>query len=48
MLSKVVIKNYKSYFDFSLYLNLDLNIIVGGNEAGKSTLLETINLVLAC
>ncbi|MEE3953494.1 ATP-dependent nuclease [Peribacillus frigoritolerans] len=48
MLSKIVIKNYKSYIDFSLDFNQDINIIVGDNEAGKSTLLEAINLVLTC
>ncbi|MFS0600880.1 ATP-dependent nuclease [Peribacillus frigoritolerans] len=48
MLSKVVIKNFKSYEDFSLDFNPDINIIVGDNEAGKSTLLEAINLVLTC
>ncbi|MET3698384.1 predicted ATP-dependent endonuclease of OLD family [Bacillus oleivorans] len=46
MLSKIVIKNFKSYRDFSLSLHQDINIIVGDNEAGKSTLLEAINLVL--
>src|SRR4051812_30372700 len=46
MLSKIVIKNYKSYSDFSLDFNQDKNIIVGDNDAGKSTILEAINLVL--
>jgi putative ATP-dependent endonuclease of the OLD family len=48
MLSKVVIKNYKSYIDFSLDFNQDVNIIVGDNDAGKTTILEAINLVLTC
>jgi putative ATP-dependent endonuclease of the OLD family len=48
MLSKVVIKNFKSYGVFSIDFNPDLNIIVGDNDAGKSTLLEAINLVLTC
>lgn len=46
MINKVIIKNYKSYEDFELNLNPDLNIIIGDNEAGKSTLLEAINLAL--
>ncbi|MFS0824805.1 ATP-dependent nuclease [Bacillus sp. 1P02SD] len=48
MLSKVVLKNYKSYMDFSLDFNTDVNIIIGDNDSGKSTLLEAINLVLTC
>ena len=46
MIKKLKIKNYKSYEDFELNLNPDLNIIIGDNEAGKSTLLEAINLAL--
>lgn len=46
MINKLKIKNYKSYEDFELNLNPDLNIIIGDNEAGKSTLLEAVNLVL--
>src|ERR1700758_676857 len=46
MLQKIIIKNFKCPRDFSLEFNADINIIVGDNEAGKSTLLEAINLVL--
>ncbi|WP_099022963.1 ATP-dependent nuclease [Mycolicibacterium palauense] len=46
MLQKIVIKNFKCYETFSLDFNADINIIVGDNEAGKSTLLEAINLAL--
>lgn len=46
MINKLKIKNYKSFVDFELNLNSDLNIIIGDNEAGKSTLLEAINLAL--
>ncbi|WP_144614456.1 ATP-dependent endonuclease [Bacillus cereus] len=46
-LKKIVIQNFKSYRDFSMCFNDDINIIVGDNEAGKSTLLESINLVLS-
>ncbi|AHC24712.1 MULTISPECIES: ATP-dependent nuclease [Mycobacteriaceae] len=46
MLQRIVIKNFKSYETFGLDFNEDINIIVGDNEAGKSTLLEAINLVL--
>lgn len=43
---KVIIQNFKTLRNFEITLNKELNIIVGDNEAGKSTLLEAINLVL--
>lgn len=45
-IKKVKIKNYKLFQDFTMSFNDDLNIIVGDNEAGKSTLLEAIGLAL--
>jgi len=45
-IEKIVIQNFKSLDKFEIKLNKELNIIVGDNEAGKSTLLEAINLVL--
>jgi AAA15 family ATPase/GTPase len=46
MITKIHIENYKIFQDFTLPLNKDLNIIVGNNETGKSTILEAINLAL--
>lgn len=47
VIDKVVIQNFKGFKDeFTIDLNEGLNIIVGDNEAGKSTILEAINLVL--
>jgi putative ATP-dependent endonuclease of OLD family len=47
VIDKVVIQNFKGFKDkFTLDLNSGLNIIVGDNEAGKSTILEAINLAL--
>lgn len=46
MLQKIIVENFKCYEAFRLDFNEDINIIVGDNEAGKSTLLEAINLVL--
>jgi putative ATP-dependent endonuclease of the OLD family len=46
-LSKVNIENYKCFKgQFSASFNQGINIIVGDNEAGKSTILEAINLAL--
>lgn len=44
---KVVIKNYKKFKDFSIEFNSKVNIIVGNNEEGKSTILEAIHLALS-
>ena len=46
MIKRIVIKNFKIFDSFELNLNPDLNIIVGDNETGKSTLLEAICLAL--
>lgn len=46
MLKKIVIKNYKVFRNFALDLNQGVNVIVGDNDAGKSNLLEAINLAL--
>ncbi|HRN70012.1 MAG TPA: AAA family ATPase [Candidatus Woesebacteria bacterium] len=47
-LIKVVIKNFKCFQgEFSLDLESGLNILVGDNEAGKSTILEAIHLALS-
>lgn len=46
MIKRIVIKNYKIFQDFELELNDSFNILVGDNEAGKSTILEAINLAL--
>ena len=46
MLRKVLIKNYRAFRDWTLEFSRGVNIIVGSNDAGKSTLLEAINLAL--
>lgn len=46
MLKKIIIKNYKAFREFSLDLSPGMNVIVGDNDAGKSTLLEALNLAL--
>ncbi|MFH0989857.1 MAG: AAA family ATPase [bacterium] len=45
---KAIISNFKCFEgDFSIEFNKNLNIIVGINETGKSTILEAINLALS-
>lgn len=43
-IEKIKIQNYKIFQNFSMSFNDDLNIIVGDNETGKSTLLEAVHL----
>ena len=45
-ITKVVIKNYRCLRGCTANLNDKLNVIVGNNECGKSTLLEAIHLTL--
>lgn len=46
MISKVILKNFRRFEAAEIEFGSDLNVIVGDNEAGKSTLLEAINLGL--
>lgn len=46
-IAKVHIENFKSFKgSFKLTLNKGVNILVGNNEAGKSTIIEAIHLAL--
>ena len=42
MIKGIVIKNFRIFETFKLLLNDDLNLLVGDNEAGKSTILEAM------
>jgi putative ATP-dependent endonuclease of OLD family len=46
VLRKVLIKNYRTFKDFELGLRPGVNVLIGDNDAGKSTLFEAINLAL--
>lgn len=47
-ITKIIIENFKCFEGrFPLELNKGLNILVGDNEAGKSTILEAIHLALS-
>ena len=48
LIEKITIKNFKCFNNqFTLKLNKGLNILVGDNETGKSTILEAIHLALS-
>lgn len=46
MISKVVLKNFRRFDAAEIEFGSGLSVLVGDNEAGKSTLLEAINLGL--
>ncbi len=46
MIRKVAIRNYRLFREFNLEFSPGINILVGNNDTGKSTLIEAINLVL--
>jgi putative ATP-dependent endonuclease of OLD family len=46
MIQKIMIQNYRTFKTFELNFQTGMNIIVGDNDAGKSTLLEAIDLAL--
>lgn len=45
-INKVKIINYRCYKTFTIGLEQKMNIVVGDNEAGKSTILEAVNLAM--
>lgn len=45
-IDRIKIHNFKCFKDFELQLNSGLNILVGNNETGKSTILEAIHIAL--
>lgn len=45
-IDRLVILNYKKFTNFEIEFHEGLNIIVGNNDEGKSTILEAINLAL--
>lgn len=46
-ITRVIVSNYRCLKAADVRLNPELNILVGGNECGKSTLLEAIYLALS-
>ena len=46
-IKKIKIHNFKKFKDLEIKCNSDLNLLIGDNEAGKSTILQAIDLVLS-
>ncbi|MFK5275543.1 AAA family ATPase, partial [Lactococcus lactis] len=45
-LEKIIIKGFKKFTDYDVQFNNNMNVLIGENEAGKSTIIEAIDLVL--
>ena len=45
-ITKVVLRNFKKFEKLDLRLNPDLNVLLGDNEAGKSSVLLAIDLAV--
>ena len=46
MIERIIVKGYRCFDRLDLAPNPGMNIIVGDNESGKSTLLEAVSLGL--
>lgn len=46
-INKMVLHNFRKFTDYEINFNEEKNIIVGDNEAGKSSLLSAIDLVVS-
>ena len=46
IIDKLLIKNFKIFQDITIHFNEDVNIFVGENDSGKTTILEALSMVL--
>lgn len=44
---RIVLKNFKRFKNLELEFDPELNLLVGGNEAGKSSVLQALDIVLS-
>lgn len=44
IVSKIYIKNFRGYKEQTIYLHDNLNVIIGKNDVGKSTILEALEI----
>lgn len=47
IITKIQLQNFKKYRKFEVDVDPELNLLIGDNEAGKSTILNAIELVLS-
>lgn len=46
-ISKIKLKNFKRFETFTVEFDKDLNVLIGDNEAGKSSIITAIDLVMS-
>lgn len=44
-ITKICLKNFKRFRDYTIIPNFGFNVLAGDNETGKSSILEAIDLV---
>ena len=44
-ISKIKLYNYKRFREYTFEPNARLNVLIGDNEVGKSSILEAIDLI---
>lgn len=47
MLKSIKIKNFRSLKNFNMEFNQGLNVIIGENDAGKTSLIDSLKILLA-
>jgi predicted ATP-dependent endonuclease of OLD family len=47
IINKIILHNFKRFTDFEVDFDNQLNILVGDNESGKSSILQAIDIVLS-
>lgn len=47
IINRIILKNFKRFNSFETPLNRKLNIFIGDNESGKSSILEALDIVLS-
>ena len=45
-LSKIIIKNFRKYKDITINFHKGINVLIGENNSGKSTIIDAIKIVL--
>ena len=46
-INKITLHNYRRFIDYEVGFNQEKNIIIGDNEAGKSSIISAIDLVVS-
>ena len=47
IIAKIKLRNFKRFQNFSIEFNNELNIFIGDNESGKSTILSALDIILS-